>query len=474
MISLEPKVFYIDLFCGAGGTSEGVHLANTNAQVVACVNHDATAIASHKLNHPKAKHFIEDVRNPEVVYFLNLRVKCLRKLYPNCKIVLWGSLECTNYSKAKGGLPRDADSRTLANHLFMYLEGFNPDYLYIENVVEFMAWGPLDENGRPVSRKNGTSFMKWKQRICDMGYRYDHRVLNSANFGAYTSRERYFGAFAKSGLPLRWPEATHTKNPDKSDGLFGDIKEKWLSVKDVLDLEDEGVSIFNREKPLSDNTLNRVYMGLEKFADTNFSDNRDYMVSYYGNGNAHGINDPCPTLTTKDRFAKINLQFIDQQYGTSKPMSLDRPANTLTANPKFNLVSVERKQFLYNPQFGDKGRSIDDPCFTLIARMDKKPPSMVSAIGGMSIIEVKGTDSEIMKKIKHFMIKNHIADIKMRMLNINELLRIQGFPEGYQMQGTKTQIKKFIGNSVVPLVAQKLVEANYEGILEHHELSMAA
>ena len=37
-------------------------------------------------------------------------------------VVLWASLECTNFSRAKGGLPRDADSRTLAEHLFRYIE----------------------------------------------------------------------------------------------------------------------------------------------------------------------------------------------------------------------------------------------------------------------------------------------------------------------------------------------------------------
>ncbi|MDR2970098.1 MAG: DNA cytosine methyltransferase, partial [Tannerellaceae bacterium] len=60
------NIYYIDLFCGAGGTSTGVELAQINGQkvarVIACVNHDKNAIASHKANHPLALHFTEDIR----------------------------------------------------------------------------------------------------------------------------------------------------------------------------------------------------------------------------------------------------------------------------------------------------------------------------------------------------------------------------------------------------------------------------
>jgi len=120
------NVYWIDLFAGAGGTSTGIHLANANCKVVACVNHDATAIASHKENHPNTKHFIEDIRDINVVYKLKKIVKELRKKEPNCYINIWASLECTNYSKAKGGLPRNADSRTLAWELIMYFRTFKP------------------------------------------------------------------------------------------------------------------------------------------------------------------------------------------------------------------------------------------------------------------------------------------------------------------------------------------------------------
>jgi DNA (cytosine-5)-methyltransferase 1 len=165
----NPTIYWIDLFCGAGGTTTGIHLAEANAIVLACVNHDAKAIAAHQANHPKAVHFTEDIRDFAVVLKIKKLVDEVRAAEPNCKINIWASLECTNYSKAKGGQPRNADSRTLAEHLFMYIDELNPDYLYIENVREFMSWGPLDVFCKPVSRDKGKDYLKWVNNIKKRG-----------------------------------------------------------------------------------------------------------------------------------------------------------------------------------------------------------------------------------------------------------------------------------------------------------------
>ena len=137
------RLLYIDLFCGAGGTSTGVEKANYKerkcAKVIACVNHDANAIASHAANHPEAQHYTEDMRTLDLRPLAEHTAE-MRRMYPMSKVVLWASLECTNFSRAKGGQPRDADSRTLAEHLFRYIEALTPDYIQIENVEEFMSW----------------------------------------------------------------------------------------------------------------------------------------------------------------------------------------------------------------------------------------------------------------------------------------------------------------------------------------------
>ena len=148
------RLIYVDLFCGAGGTSTGVETAryqnNPCARVIACVNHDANAIASHAANHPEALHLTEDIRKldlTQLVKYINL----MRKRFVNAFVVVWASLECTNHSKAKGGVSRDADSRTLAEHLIRYIKAIDPDFLQIENVMEFMD----------ADCENKTRFRNW-------------------------------------------------------------------------------------------------------------------------------------------------------------------------------------------------------------------------------------------------------------------------------------------------------------------------
>ncbi len=181
---MAMKLLYIDLFCGAGGTSTGVELARVAGQkcakVIACVNHDANAIASHAANHPDAMHFTEDIRTLELSPLI-AHLAEMRRRYPDAAVVLWASLECTNFSKAKGGRPRDADSRTLAEHLFRYIEAIDPDYIQIENVEEFMSWGNLDENGKPVDKDAGKLYRRWVENVCGYGYRFEHRILNAAD-----------------------------------------------------------------------------------------------------------------------------------------------------------------------------------------------------------------------------------------------------------------------------------------------------
>lgn len=654
------NLLYIDLFCGAGGTSTGVESAKVNgeqcAKVIACVNHDPNAIASHAANHPEAMHFTEDIRTLELSPLI-AHVQRMKQLYPEAHLVLWASLECTNFSKAKGGQPRDADSRTLAEHLFRYIEAINPDYIQIENVEEFMSWGPMDENGKPISMHKGEDYTRWVGNVKSYGYNFDHRIMNAADYGAYTSRKRFFGIFAKAGLPIVFPEPTHCKE-GKTD-MFSDLK-KWKAVKDVLDFEDEGTSIFTRKKPLSEKTLERIYAGLIKFAaggkdkwllkynsinkqtgkhippgidepcptvscqgrlgvvqahflsryntcrpqdicksvdepcgvlttnnrfakvgcqflskyfsghpesknipvdgpahtikckDNHSLINTKFLAAYYGNGdNVSQVDKPCPTVPTKDRFNYVNpkflcsynfndagkdidapcptlltkdrlslvspffmnyysgggqhsdvnqpspailanpkqrlvsCQFMDQQFGQSKPAGVNQPLGALTSNPKYNLVScrpwvmntnfgnigsqiddpapvitANRKwHYLMNPQFMSAGGNIDNPCFTLIARMDKMPPYLVCTKEGEVVIEVYETDSPMTRKIKEFMAVYGIVDILMRMLKIPELKRIMGFPENYKLIGTQADQKKFIGNAVEVTMARVLCEA---------------
>lgn len=589
--SIDPLFLIVDLFCGFGGTTTGFAQAyidgNPIAKVIACVNHDPKAIQSHWMNHTDVKHFEEDIRTLDLTE-LAMLVKDAQQQYPGAKLILWASLECTNFSKAKGGQPRDADSRTLADHLFRYQHILQPDYIQIENVVEFMSWGPLDEKGKPVSRKNGSDWLKWRNEMCSFGYRDDWKEINSADFGAYTSRNRLFGCFAKEGLPIVWPEPTHSKKA--SGGMFEGLK-KWKPVKEVLNFEDEGESIFNRKKPLSDKTLERIYAGLIKYVakgDTFFISKYysgrpagkniptdgpagtvttidgqalvqadfllkynstskkgvhippsvedpcpvvtaqgrlgliqgQFLASYYGNGhNLSSIEGPAPTLPTKDRVAIVNPEFIlnynhssktndindpaptllctdklakvkteyfiDKHYNSIQNQSIDQPAGTIMPNDKHRLVECspfimptdfnnqatsidkplntitasKRFHYIVNPSHGGHSTSTENPCPVIIARQDKAPLYLVQAENGPVAIAVFDCDSEVMVRIKQFMCVYGLVDIKMRMLRVPELLKIQGFPEDYKMVGNQSDQKKFIGNSVHPLVPKFWAEA---------------
>ncbi len=547
---LLTSFLVVDLFCGAGGTTTG--FANTNGlvRVIGCVNHDAKAIKSHWLNHPGVKHFNEDIRTLDLTELIAL-VEGYRKLYPNAKIILWASLECTNFSKAKGGQPRDADSRTLADHLDRYVVALNPEIIMIENVVEFMSWGPLDENGKPISKLNGLDWERWRKEICAHGYFDEWKQLNSADFGAYTSRNRLFGMFAKEQAWINWPKPTHFKKLPVENS-FGS---KWKPVREVLDFEDEGNSIFGRKKDLSPKTYERIYAGLKKYVaggDDAFiakyfsgrpagkvtsinnpagtlttSANQSliqpcFLTKYHGNGrNLLSIEGPASTLSTKDRLAKIQAVWLDKQYsGKDNHQSINSPAGSILANDKHSLIHAEkfivnansstapsvglnnpcptitqrthylvkaskfimntnynnvgssidspaqtltasrRHHYIINPQWGINGNgSVDKPCCTIIARQDKAPLHLVTAESGDLAIQVFETDPPIMVKVKEFMAAFGIIDIKMRMLKIPELLKIQGFPSEYQLFGNQADQKKFIGNSVHPLVPEHWIYA---------------
>ena len=458
----DIRLLYIDLFCGAGGTSTGVENARIGdrkiAKVVACVNHDANAIASHNANHPDAIHYTEDIRTLDLAPMVR-HIDLARKTHPGALVVLWASLECTNFSRAKGGMSRDADSRTLAEHLFRYVEAIRPDIIQIENVDEFQTWGPLIEKrkadgsvimvrkseGKGKDRKvwtepamipdpehKGQYYERWVRNMCSYGYTFASRILNSADYGAYTSRKRFFGMFVRKGIPMVFPEPTHAKHPDNN--LFGDSRQPWKAVKDVLDLQDEGQSIFDRKKPLVEATLKRILAGLRKFvspaqqdfmvkynsmsrsgkyippdindpcpvvatqgrlsiAKTHFltkaysgepegklsdidspsgavttRDHHQFITTYYGHGGFHTTDRPAPTLTTKDRIA---LVFLDNQYGNGTPSSLLDPSPTITNNPKAHPIGV---QFITNTySFKSDGSSVDAPSPTVIARQDKAP-----------------------------------------------------------------------------------------------------
>ena len=565
----------IDLYCGAGGVTTGIKQAQILhkkiAKVIACINHEENAILSHKANHRFTKHFTEDIRNFDVTKLpLFIRKE-------DVYTYIWASFECTNHSNAKGGLSREADSRTQANDLFKYFIYLGADYLLLENVREFLEWGPLvwkgnpetgelyfDKKGKPIlmpdKKRKGEYFEIWKNKVIALGYDFEFRILNSADYGERTSRKRLYIIFAKQGLPIFFQPGTYSKKGGKGF-------KKWRAVKQALDLHDKGENLFDRKKNIGEKSLKRVYEGAIKFVaggkeaflqqyngginrvlkldgpcNTVTTCNRfalvqseylikyfghglnavstdipsptlttkdrlaliqteNYIVDHHGNSNSHSIEDPSKTITTKDHYSIISVEkhLLDNQYGTGKVQDIEVPAGAIVCIPKQKLVTAQwlmdtsynnigtstdkpagtilasRKQhYLMNPQYYSKGSSIEDPCFTLIAKMDKRPPYLITLESGEVAIEIFESDSYYTRKIKEFMALYGIVAFYMRMLKIPELLRIQGFPDTYILKGSKAQQKKYIGNAVTPKVVKAIFEGLHFVLTEMKEVKEAA
>jgi DNA (cytosine-5)-methyltransferase 1 len=497
----DPEFLLIDLFCGAGGTTTGAESSGV-CKVIAAINHDPLAIESHAANHESVLHMTEDILVADIEPIIKA-IAQWRTLYPKAKLILWGSLECTNFSNAKGGLPRDADSRSLAHGMFRYLDALNPDYFFIENVKEFMSWGDLDDNGKPVSKLEGREYVRWVKRVQSYGYQHDWRMLNAANFGGVTIRERYFGAFWKPSVSFAWPQHTHAKKASKGK-LFADELKPWRAVSEVLDFSDLGSSIFDKKKPLVDKTLRRILLGLKKFHGepqimvcnspgycvpakrpigtittvNNKALITPMLLSYYGNTKCCTTTaTAAPTVTTRDRFAMVT-PWIDRSFRSGRFQPVTDPAGTVLTVPKMNLctaflvpssfdnsarsidvpaptILASRKHvniasaFIVNPSYGSNGSSINKPAPTVIAKQKSYPLSMATCTAdGLPRWTESITDTHTMRELKAFMKSNGISDIFMRMLKVIELKRIQGFPDDYILKGPLNEQKKFIGNSV--------------------------
>jgi len=231
----------VDLFCGAGGTGaqdaaeeEGVKLDLT------AINHWDVAIETHSQNHPEARHVCADIND----------VRPERFFKRGELDWMFASPECTHHSRARGGLPMDDQRRCGARRVVDWAERIYPARIWIENVKEFLEWGPLDKHGRPISRLKGALFLNWVRDLRTLGYTVDWRIQNAANFGAPTTRERLIIQAARRGTRLVWPEFSHQRPSDNGE-LFARLP-AWLNARDhVIDWSLPCPSIFTRCSPSS-------------------------------------------------------------------------------------------------------------------------------------------------------------------------------------------------------------------------------
>ena len=223
---MRKENIIIDCFAGGGGASVGIEMA-LGRQVDIAINHDPQAILMHKTNHRKTLHLTEDI----------FKVDLKKYVKGNHVALMWASPDCTSHSKAKGGQPRNSGLRILPWAVYKHTKTILPDVVIMENVEEIQQWGPLDESGRPIKDRMGEDYDKFISAMKSLGYEFESRELVAADYGAPTTRKRWYAIFRKDGRMIRWPEPTHNKNG--TDG-----KKKWVECGDYIDWSDIGNSIF--------------------------------------------------------------------------------------------------------------------------------------------------------------------------------------------------------------------------------------
>lgn len=419
----------IDCFAGGGGASVGIEMA-LGKPVDIAINHDPQAIMMHKTNHPDTLHLTEDV------FKVNLKKYVGRRHVD----LMWASPDCTSHSKAKGGQPRKHGLRILPWAVFKHAKDILPDVIIMENVEEIQQWGPLDEAGRPIKERSGEDYNKFITAMKALGYMFESRELIAADYGAPTTRKRWYAIFRCDGRDIIWPDQTHYKNKEP----------KWLECGDYVDWSDLGISIFDREKTLADATQKRIANGIRKYIVENptpyiVKDKRAlaFLIQYHGeqkDGDARGqiLTEPIKTIDTSNRYGLVTA-FITKFYKSGTGQGCDEPIHTITTSPgHFGLVSA----FLVKYYGTGCGEVLNEPLATITTR-DR-----------FGLVTVCGE-------------KYAISDIFLRMLKPEELKMMQGFPKDYIIDRDymwrpypKSEQVKRIGNSVVPVMAEAIVRAN--------------
>lgn len=457
----------IDLFAGGGGASVGIEMALGRSVDIA-VNHDPQAILMHKTNHPNTLHLTEDIFTVDLKKYVGEKHVAL----------IWASPDCTSHSKAKGGQPRESGLRILPWAVYKHAKEILPDVIIMENVEEIQQWGPLDEEGHPIKERMGEDYQKFIGSMKSLGYEFDSRELVAADYGAPTTRKRWYAIFRRDGKRIVWPVQNH----------FRDREPKWLQCGDYIDWSDLGKSIFDREKPLAEATQRRIANGIRKFIIENpnpyiVGDKRaiDFIIQYHGEqkrGDSRGqlLSEPIKTIDTSNRYGLVSA-FLTKFYKSGIGQSLEDPVHTITTSPgHFGVVTAYVMKY-----FGQgTGEDCREPLHTITAgglRFAAISAFLTKYYGsGVSCEPMDEPLATITTKDRFGLVnvavdiqgeRYVIADIFLRMLKPEELKVMQGFPKDYiidrdyrwRKYPASEQVKR-IGNSVVPIMAKEIVAAN--------------
>jgi DNA (cytosine-5)-methyltransferase 1 len=332
--------------------------------------------------------------------------------------------------------------------------------IVLENVEEFRSWGPLLESGRPDPSRRGETYEQWFAQLRGCGYEVETRVLRACDFGAPTTRRRLFLIARCDGRSIVWPKPTH--GPDR---LL-----PYRTAAECIDWSIPCPSIFERKRPLAENTMRRIARGIRRYV-LDAAEPFLIPVTHPRDQRVYGIHEPMRTITGANRceialVAPSLIQtshgerlgqatrtvvaggvkhalisaFMVKFYGTSTGADVRSPMPTITAHG-WHLAKV--CAFLVKYYGQGQANEIDEPLGTVTTR-DR-----------FGLVTVAGEEYQI-------------ADISMRMLSPRELFLAQGFPASYRIDDfdvggkplTKSAQVRMAGNSVCPPLAAAIVTAN--------------
>ena len=466
-LDLSPAELVVDLFSGGGGASVGIEMA-TGRQVDVAVNHDAAAVSMHKRNHPDTHHFVQDVFTVDPRAATHGRPVGL----------LWASPDCTDHSKAKGAAPlRDTKRRALAWVVKRWAGQVRPRVIMLENVEEFVEWGPLvgkPGNLRRCPRRKGRTFRRFVSQLRAMGYAVEWQLLRASDYGAPTTRRRLFLVARCDGQPIRWPEKTHGPGramPYRTAASIIDWTQPMCSIFATPDEAREWAQLHGKHtprRPLAEATMRRIAHGVVRYvleADEPFmapDHALPFLIPRYGERpgqrpRSRSVEDPHPVVVPTGNGASLVSVFLARHWGGMVGKDIREPFPTITTTGSQDQIVCAFLQKYYGQGIG---QSLEDPAHTIRTKDTL----------GLVTVTIQG-DPYI------------IVDIAMRMLTPAELYRAQGFPEDYEIERgtpltqseqlglldlagangeplTKTEQLRMVGNSVSPQVATALVRAN--------------
>jgi len=454
---MSGPVLIADLFCGAGGTSSGAVAALTRLGIpheLVCVNHWPVAIETHAANHPEARHHCVDISTarPELIV-------------PEGRLdLLMASPTCTHHSRARAGKPTGDQQRMDPWCIVTWCTSLRVDRICIENVPEFMEWGPVDDStGKPDPARKGEYYIAWCAALRAIGFDLEVRILNCADYGDATTRRRFFLLGSRVG-PVRWPSPSHAPR-DRADSL-GLLP--WRPAREIIDWSVPSESIFTRKKPLSPNTLKRIAHGLVKYSGASAE---PFLIVLRNHAASRGLDLPLPTVTTSGNHVGLVQPMVLGQHGGSTARPVDQPVPTIATLGAQSLI-----QPFMTPIFGDRtGQqprvlNIDDPAPTVPGNgaAGLVEPLLAPYYGsgsGQTAKPVSEPMDTVTTKDRFGLIEPDAGppvDIRYRMLQKHELAGAQSFPPDYVFKGNTTEIKKQIGNAVPCRTAEALTFAFFD------------